>query len=276
VNGYAEDLEYIQRRIQGISQNMIVVVPTCNQGSTHSGIEEGAKKYFYWIKKYYTTDIKEISIIGHSLGGLYARFLVGLLYQHNFIPQILKPKVFISLSTPHLPLRFYDRFVHPKVSRILANALIGKSGAEMLMVDASSKSRSLADRIKGIEKQQSSLIPMMVRLCEDEFIIGLQCFEKLICYANIRHDPVVNYGNACLSPFDYCNKQANQEFKDVDLPHIFHHDVDINSVSEVDSSTSLGDDEDLLFRLGNLPWNRYGIIPSRPIVAHADMVNKFK
>jgi hypothetical protein len=35
-------------------------------------------------------------------------------------------------------------------------------------------------------------------------------------------------------------------------------------------------DEFMMEQLASLPWKRYGIIPSRPIIAHADMVSLFR
>ena len=275
VNGYATDLEYIQERIKSVS-NTIVEAPTCNQGYTHSGIQAGAERYFNWLKNYCTiNDIQELSILGHSLGGLYARYLVGLLFKEEWIPLKLKPKYFICLSTPHLPIRYYDRFFPKAVSSVVARWLIGKSGAEMLMIDTHKNTFSIADRFRksGTSGRDMDVptVPLLVKLCDTEFIQGLASFEKLVCYANIRHDPVVNYANAALSRFDYCNKQAYLQFKNVDLPHIFLHKdpIDLEFVPE-------DVDEELLIRLGSLAWTRYGIIPSRPILAHADMVIKFK
>jgi hypothetical protein len=275
VNGYASDLDYIKERIQKISPSLVVIAPTCNQGQTHSGIEDGAKRYYHWIKNYcINNNVDEISIIGHSLGGLYARCLVGLLFQGNWIPENLKPRYFISLSTPHLPLRYYDRFVPSAVSSAIANCLIGKSGQEMLMLDTQTQGRSFADRFKCHPKEsQSELpeVPILVRLCDKPYLDGLAAFQKLICYANIRHDPVVNYANAALTRFDYCNKRADKLFKSVELPHIFIDDRD----EEIDETSTEMEDR-LLQQLACLPWERYGIIPSRAILAHADMVNKFK
>jgi hypothetical protein len=271
VNGYADDLEYIENKIKDISNSVVVVTPICNQGSTHSGIEDGAERYYQWFKEYSSQNtVTELSIIGHSLGGLYARFLIGLLYKRKWIPGRLKANLFISLSTPHLPIRLYDRFVYPKLSGAVAKALIGKTGAEMLMIDSTSQSQSFADLFKGNQKNDVSSLPMLIRLCEEEFIKGLECFSKLICYANIKYDPVVNYGNACLTRNDYCTKQANLQFRGEELPHIFQH-----FVTEMEYDNREDAVENLL-RLGNLPWLRFGIVPSRAIVAHADMINKFK
>jgi hypothetical protein len=98
------------------------IAPTINQGKrTHDGIEEGALRYQTWLLKlmkavpsidkvrererlvsYITnnlTTISKISIIGHSLGGLYARCLVGKLYGDGILPLILKPMTLIALAT---------------------------------------------------------------------------------------------------------------------------------------------------------------------------------
>ncbi|KAJ3334091.1 hypothetical protein HDU91_002797, partial [Kappamyces sp. JEL0680] len=56
-----------------------------------------------------------------------------------------------------------------------------------------------------------------------QYIEPLKQFEKLIVYANVRGDPVINFGNAALSWGDACPKKAEESFKNHPRPHVFQY-----------------------------------------------------
>ena len=62
--------------------------------------------------------LRDISIVGNSLGGLYARYAVSLLYEPRAKSIAgLRPKTFMTVATPHLGVR---RFLVVPVSSFLA------------------------------------------------------------------------------------------------------------------------------------------------------------
>ena len=137
VNGFASDCEYIGKAIRtahdiGQNRNLYIAAPTVNQGLSHDGILLGSKRYLKWIRNHVNRfqSITEISIIGHSLGGLYARCLVGLLWKEKMLSPIgsIQPHTLITLATPHLPPRQHDWLFGRKFGAFLLEALIGKSG----------------------------------------------------------------------------------------------------------------------------------------------------
>ncbi len=58
---------------------------------------------------------------------------------------------------------------------------------------------------------------------EDHFIEPLKRFQNLILYANVKSDPVINFGNAALAFKDLCHKTVKRKHSDADLPHVFEH-----------------------------------------------------
>lgn len=60
------------------------------------------------IKRIVTANpsFREISIVGNSLGGLYARYAISLLYEpRDKTIAGLRPKTFMTVATPHLGVR---------------------------------------------------------------------------------------------------------------------------------------------------------------------------
>ncbi|KAJ3277174.1 hypothetical protein HDV01_000226 [Terramyces sp. JEL0728] len=256
-------MDYIAEKIhQAAPKDTIIQAPLCNQKLSHDGILECAERYLKWIKSFIGRyeDINEISMLGHSLGlfdlnigGLYGRCLVGLLYKENIIPDRLKPRNFIALSTPHLPPAHQDWLFGKSLRNWGLKMLIGKSGVDLAMDDDQNK-------------------PILLQMAEEPYTKPLAMFTKLILYANIRHDPVINYGNALLCKKDYPVRKAEKLHGQKPWPHVFEHDEPL----EYHSCKDLEHDEKIMHELMQLPWERYGIVPSRPLIAHADMIIKFK
>jgi hypothetical protein len=245
VNGYTTDLNFLKSKIEKADTNAQVIIPKCNQGKTHDGVEKGALRYLDFIQKYIKNNtITEISIIGHSFGGLYARFLAKLLVDFNIIPKI-KPRFLMALSTPHLPPRQHDWLFGRFTTKCLLKLLLGKSGSDLW-------------------KETGILYEMTL----DSYLEPLKLFEKLIVYANIKYDPVVDYSNAniCKNNYQYCKYNKNR-------PLVFEHDEPLEVFSNVDD---LDPEQLMLQRLMSVGWTRFAILPSRPLVAHVDMIVKSK
>ncbi|KAH3761215.1 serine esterase, DUF676 protein [Pelomyxa schiedti] len=47
----------------------------------------------------------KFTVIGHSLGGLFARVAIGLLFQKGYFGTLLEPIAYIAIETPHLGIR---------------------------------------------------------------------------------------------------------------------------------------------------------------------------
>jgi hypothetical protein len=87
--------------------SFLFMVPDVNQNLTHDGILNGSKRIYDFILIQTTKfNIKKISFIGHSLGGLYARGCAGMLFEKGIIPYHITPINFITFATPHLGSRY--------------------------------------------------------------------------------------------------------------------------------------------------------------------------
>jgi len=99
-------------------ESCMVVMPTCNQGkyiqligsNTTNGTKDCAERAMVVLKRILkshprSSTLRDVIVLGHSFGGIYARYLCKLMVDENIIPKRLNPLHFISVATPHLGIR---------------------------------------------------------------------------------------------------------------------------------------------------------------------------
>lgn len=83
----------------------------------------------YIVKERYNTNIKKISFIGHSLGGLVQTFAIAYIYiLHRWFFDAVKPVNFISLATPFLGLYSH---IGNYTKRLLSSGALGQTGEDL-------------------------------------------------------------------------------------------------------------------------------------------------
>ncbi|XP_043688612.1 putative lipase YDR444W isoform X2 [Telopea speciosissima] len=160
-----------------------------------------------------TESLKRISFLAHSLGGLFARYAISVLYSSNLSvsdqPDLadsrnenpensacsskrgtvagLEPINFITLATPHLGVKGRKQLplllgvpIFEKLAPSLANFFIGRTGCQLFLTDG-----------------RPSRPPLLLRMasdCEDgKFISALAAFSCRIVYANVSYDHMVGW-----------------------------------------------------------------------------------
>ncbi|KAL5989646.1 hypothetical protein ACLOJK_010539 [Asimina triloba] len=148
-----------------------------------------------------TENLKRISFLAHSLGGLFARYAIAILYSSNacrkpndslttISPKVgtiagLEPINFITLATPHLGVRGKWQLpfllgvpILEKLAPPIAPFLIGRTGRQLFLTDG-----------------KASKPPLLLRMttdCEDgKFISALASFKCRILYANVSYDRIL-------------------------------------------------------------------------------------
>ncbi|ORX36237.1 putative serine esterase-domain-containing protein [Kockovaella imperatae] len=131
--------------------------------------------------------VTHISFMGYSLGGLVARYLVGLLHasEPSFFDTRL-PVSFSTAATPHLGVLRYATRMNTVVHTI-GRRLFSRSGQQMYCLD----------RYDGEE----SLLQVMADP-ESIFMEALQLFPRILIVANGCHDQTVPYPTASISLTD--------------------------------------------------------------------------
>lgn len=231
-------------------------------------------------------NLQKISFIGHSLGGLVARYAIAKLYKQEIQTNVseengdykvegpkdsfsedksrgkiagLEPVNFITSATPNLGSRghkqvpvfcgFYplERFA----SR--TSGLLGRTGKHLFLVD-----------------RDGGKPPLLLRMATDsedlKFISALQSFKRRVAYANIRFDHLVGWSTSSLRRRSELPKRRSL-LKNDKYPHIVNEEtamisnpqeisLDVNNVNQHSSSDM---EEAMLRGLTKMSWERVDV-----------------
>lgn len=142
-----------------------------------------------FITGYKEGPITKISIVGYSMGGLIARFVIGKMYsEFDKIFGDIEPQIFMTLATPHLGVEFYNpenstsrRILHSLI-RSLGSSILGKSGREMFITNSKND--------------------ILLKLTEDQFLKSLSRFKWRVVIANVKNDRTVAFYTSYITDYD--------------------------------------------------------------------------
>ncbi|KAI1271231.1 putative serine esterase-domain-containing protein [Xylaria sp. FL0933] len=157
-----------------------------NSGNfTYDGIELGGERVCVEIEEEIEAirrkggNITKLSIVGYSLGGLVARYAIGLLSAKGVLNQ-LEPVNFTTFATPHLGVRAALRGWYDTVWNRLGARILSESGRQLFIVD---NFRDTGRPLLSILADPDSI-----------FMTGLKKFKRRTLYSNIINDrTVVHY-----------------------------------------------------------------------------------
>ena len=139
-------------------------------------------------------DIKKLSVVGYSLGGLVARYTIGLLYSKGWFERI-KPVNFTTFATPHLGVKTPLLGIQYKVFNFLGSRTLSTSGRQLFTIDTF---RDTNRPILSILADPGSI-----------FILALAQFSHRVLYANVINDRSAPYYTTSISETDpYTNLDA--------------------------------------------------------------------
>ncbi|KAJ8761443.1 hypothetical protein K2173_001574 [Erythroxylum novogranatense] len=211
------DWIYVQAELKRrLGRNILIYASSSNSYiKTFSGIDEAGKRLAEEVTRVVQKagNLKKISFLAHSLGGLFARYAIAVLYSkcastsgqsgdHNDSERPdsypgaslrrgtiagLEPINFITLATPHLGVRGRKQLpfllgisLLEKIAAPLAPFLVGQTGSQLFLTDG-----------------QPNKPPLLLRMasdCEDgQFISALGAFRCRIVYANVSYDHMVGW-----------------------------------------------------------------------------------
>ncbi|KAF2262839.1 lipase/serine esteras-like protein [Lojkania enalia] len=171
-----------------------ILVPKRNSGSfTYDGIELGGERVANEVEETLEDlarsghEIKKLSVIGYSLGGLISRYAIGLLYHKGMFEKI-EPVNFTTFATPHLGVRTPLRGYHNHIWNVLGARTLSQSGKQLFTID----------------KFRDTDRPLLAVLADPDsiFIRALAYFKHRSLYANIVNDRSVVYYTAGVSKTD--------------------------------------------------------------------------
>ncbi|KAJ7722437.1 putative serine esterase-domain-containing protein [Mycena maculata] len=136
--------------------------------------------------------VTRFSITGYSLGGLVARYVIGVLRQRGFFENVA-PVNFNTIATPHIGLPRYPSFFS-SVTSFLGPKLLSRTGEQFYCADKwSAKGRPLLEVMADPDRI---------------FYQALAAFETIRIYANTLNDVTVPYVTAAIEVEDIFAQQA--------------------------------------------------------------------
>ncbi|KAK9740496.1 hypothetical protein RND81_03G039900 [Saponaria officinalis] len=291
--GSAEDWRYAAKQfLKAYPHDVIVHCSERNTStSTFDGIdvmgERLADEVISVIQRY--THLSKISFIGHSLGGLIARYAIALLHESNYLSRLLKqngeigsirqtqvvneqkftrkiaglePMNFITIASPHLGSRAHNQvplFCGLHVLEMVARQtswFLGRTGRHLFLTDC--------------DKGKPPLLLRMVNDCEGlPFMSSLQSFKRRVAYANVQFDKLVGWCTSSLrrkselpkrkptSRNDKYRHIVNEEISVIDIPQQqFSRQPSTNGKTNMRTQDVT---EEMLTQLTKLSWDRIDV-----------------
>ncbi|XP_062221752.1 putative lipase C4A8.10 isoform X2 [Phragmites australis] len=222
-------------------------------------------------------NLRKISFVAHSLGGLVTRYAIGKLYEPsiNEVSSLdtdklrdeqkrsaggkiagLEPINFITSATPHLgscwnkqlPFLFGVPLLE-KTAAGTAHFIVGRTGRHLF----------LTDRDDG----KPPLLLRMVEDCDDgKFMSALHSFKRRVAYANITYDHIVGWRTSSIRR-QYEFPKLKLTAQDEKYPHVINVDKGNSEDHQQEESVedSLVDSlEELMIRgLRQVTWERVDV-----------------
>ena len=194
--GNGSHLNYLATSLREKYSDDELIVLVCKRNAssfTYDGIEVGAERVTKEIEETIEElkrdgfKIDKFSIVGYSLGGLIARFCIGLLDSKGYFDYI-KPVNLTTFASPHLGVRTPLRGLPNQVWNVLGARTLSASGRQLFTVD------NFRDTGR----------PLLSVLADPEsiFIHALTKFENRCLYTNIVNDRTAVFYTTGISKTD--------------------------------------------------------------------------
>ncbi|KAJ3699098.1 hypothetical protein LUZ61_002803 [Rhynchospora tenuis] len=213
--------------------------------------------------------VTKISFVAHSLGGLIARYAIGILYAPETVSDDsldelwpkgriagLEPINFITSATPHLGSRgnkqlpfLFGLSLLERTAEETAHLIIGRTGRHLFLTD-----------------KDDGKLPLLVRMAEDQddikFISALRAFKRCVAYANASFDHIVGWRTASIRHPRELPKQLTHPYngKYPNIANVENVDLDNREKLENAVVAQTDDFEERMIRgLTQVPWERVDV-----------------
>ncbi|WVR04562.1 hypothetical protein IAU60_001569 [Kwoniella sp. DSM 27419] len=199
VGGLEEDPVVTTRLAGGEEQAgelVIMIAGGMTSQLTYDGVDVCASRVAYEVDEKVAELEKDgkvvdkFSLMGYSLGGLVARYLVGLLHSRSpsFFDQH-HPVSFSTISSPHYGIPIYNTLLSTTLGW-LGSRVMSRSGEQLWVAD------------KYSEEDPRPLLEIMADP-RSVFYQGLEHFDRREIYASAINDHSVPYPTAAIEPVDH-------------------------------------------------------------------------
>ncbi|KAG0709340.1 putative serine esterase-domain-containing protein [Suillus ampliporus] len=206
----------VKGELEGSDVKLEVLVAETNKDeSTYDGIDWGGERVAEEIQRK-TADLEKegrkvtrFSVTGYSLGGLVARYVIGILHQSKFF-ETVQPVNFNTMATPHIGIpRFPSTF--SSMAAFLGPKLLSRSGEQFFCVDKwSPRGRPLIEVLADPDRI---------------FYQALILFPNIRIYANAINDTTVPYVTSGISTEDPFGEYEKNGIK-IDFHEKYKHVIE--------------------------------------------------
>ncbi|KAJ0967724.1 hypothetical protein J5N97_024641 [Dioscorea zingiberensis] len=276
--------------IKRYPEDIIVHCSKCNYSTlTFDGVdimgERLAKEVMSVVAQ--RPELRSISFVAHSLGGLIARYAIGILYGQSALRNSsgengenkfqesateyleqkskgriagLDPMNFITFATPHLGSRWHKQipilcgsYTLEKMAHRISS-IAGRTGKHLFLKD-----------------KDDGKPPLLLQMISDygdfQFISALQSFKRCVAYSNVSSDFIVGWKTSsirCQQDLPKCERFT----KNLKYPHVVYvekpksssmqnEDFSENTIYQLKSPNEI---EDTLIKgLNRVPWERVDV-----------------
>nr|CCA19986.1 conserved hypothetical protein [Albugo laibachii Nc14]CCA23300.1 conserved hypothetical protein [Albugo laibachii Nc14] len=154
--------------------------------TTYDGIDQGGNRLANEIQRIakQMPNLKNFSFIGHSMGGLYGRYCMGVLFSRGFFDHV-EACSFIALAVPHFGVRRPKRGSWNAVVNSMVPLLFHKSGQQLYLNDIASKEAeemSESDATRSDIVQELESVRGELLACSSIPLDSEECaFQNVVC-----------------------------------------------------------------------------------------------
>jgi Putative serine esterase (DUF676) len=200
IMGTGDDLEYLANRL-GSGGCHVLKSRSNEHFKSFNGIKACGEALAQEIVAFVgiNSDLKRISFVGNSLGGLYARYSISVLFNEKSGTIFgLSPYRFMSVATPHLGVRNWT-FTDDH----------GYSAPDMIKRIAAKAMMTTGKDIFGFKEDGSNEESLLFRMATESFFLAPpRSFSDRRLYGNLTRDLVVPLGTAA-----FINNELVQELR---------------------------------------------------------------
>ncbi|KAK0539743.1 hypothetical protein OC835_001005 [Tilletia horrida] len=232
VGGSAEDVAVEVEPVSDDRPTIVVRNSEANIDLTFDGVDlcgsRLAEEVVHSVHRLRTTanrdglhrHVARVSFLGHSLGGLIARFAVGILEQKGFYTSVPpdhippevedersrstlakppQPSVFATFATPHIGMPPESRSGRPWLAKLTA-ATMGRTGMQLYLLDDGWHPSEQPEPSE-LDRPKRGVLEAMT-IPGSTFMVGLNRFDRVVAYANATYDFPVAFRTASLFTSD--------------------------------------------------------------------------
>jgi len=163
----------------------IVHCCTANEGlQTRDGVAAGGRRLAADVRKIAArcSTLRTVSLVGFSLGGLYARYAAAELLDRDGRLAGLTPDALVTVACPHLGVRRFTYLPLPSWVRCLGWWVAGQTAVELLLQDG-----------------RHGHLLVALGTAGGRYGAALRAFRRRRLYANLRGDYMAPFGTAAIA-----------------------------------------------------------------------------